>query len=152
MGGTLALTGAGALNSASVQFGLGSVAGTAGTHVFDISGATDTDLTDGSPTPWRSLAGLTTAASFTLAHEVRLGATALAPVDLRVISGTFGNTAGFISGFGKLVKVSAGGTTLTLQSANTLTGSVEIWGGTLALSADNQLGTAPTASPSRAAF
>ncbi len=138
-GGTLALSGAGALNSASVT--LGATGGPAGSYSFDLSGATDTDATDGSSTPWRSVAALNTATGFTQTHTVQLGASAGAPVDLRVGSGTFGGTTGVIAGFGKLVKVGTG--TLTLSGAtSTFTGGVEVRGGTLAFSNDLQLGNA----------
>ncbi len=142
VGGALALSGSGALNSASVT--LGANAGPAGTCVLDLSDAADIDLTDGSSTPWRSLASLNTGTSFTRGHSVRLGSLALTPVDLRVNSGTFGGTAGVIAGFGKLVKVGTGVLTLNSTIASTFTGAVEVRGGTLRFSADNQLGAAAT--------
>ncbi|MEA3209852.1 MAG: fibronectin-binding autotransporter adhesin [Chthoniobacter sp.] len=139
-GGTLALSDAGALNSASVTFGASGAP--SGNYILDLSGAT------GSGTPWRSLVAMTTGTSFTQAHEVKLGASAGTPVDLRVASGTFGqgtspNGTGVITGFGKLIKVGSG--TLTLFNPNTtsnstFTGGIEIWGGTLRFNADNQLG------------
>lgn len=132
--GTLAFSGAGALNSASVTFGFGG-GGIAGTYSLDFSGATAA-----SGTPWRSLTALNTNSNFSLAHTVKLGASALAPVDLRVGSGTFGGTAGIITGFGKLVKVGPGTLTLNGATASTFTGGVEIWGGTLSISADSNLG------------
>ncbi len=132
-GGTVAISGAGALNSANVTFG-GSLA-PPGTYLLDLSGATAP-----SGTPWRSFRGL--GSGTTLPHEVRLGAASFAPVDLRLASGSFGSAAGVISGFGKLVKVGGGASPLTLDgiTANTFVGGVEIWGGTLAFGADNQLG------------
>lgn len=137
-GGTLRFIGAGALGSASVRFGVD--AGVAGTYALDLSGATDTDTTDGSSTPWRSLVALNTFTGFNQAHTVQLGASAGAPVNLRVSSGTFGGAAGTIAGFGKLVKVGTGMLTLDGATANTFSGGVEVRGGTLVFGADNQFG------------
>lgn len=133
-GGTIAFSGAGALNSASITFGpAGSPV--AGTYVLDLSGATSS-----SGTPWRSFSALNTSSNFNFAHQVQLGASAGAPVDLRVASGSFGGTAGIITGYGKLVKVGPGTLTLTGTTASTFTGGVEIWGGTLAITNDADLG------------
>ena len=128
-GGTLALSGAGALNSASIKFGP-DAAGAIGTYVLDLSAATGTS--------WRGFAQLTTGTGFTQAHIVQLGLTTMTPVDLRIGAGTFGGTAGVIQGFGNVVKTGTG--TLVLQSANTFTGNVEVWGGVLSISSDSQLG------------
>lgn len=133
-GGILALTGAGDINSGSVQFGSGA-AGVAGTYTLDLSGATGPGTT-----PWRSFANINTASGFFQAHTIKLGATAGTPVDIRIGQGTFGGAAGVIDGFGKLVKVGGGTLTLDGATANTFTGNVEVWGGSLAISADNQLG------------
>ena len=67
-GGTLALSGAGALNSASVIFGPGATSVT-GTYAFNISTATDTDALDGSSTPWRSPTRATSG-SMKVAHGI----------------------------------------------------------------------------------
>ncbi|MEQ1859573.1 MAG: autotransporter-associated beta strand repeat-containing protein [Chthoniobacteraceae bacterium] len=137
--GTLALSGAGQLNSASVTLG---TSGLLNTLIFDLSAVADTDATDGSSTPWRAINALNTAAGYTSAHTVQLGASAGAPVDLRVGANTsFGGASGVIAGFGKLVKTGTGTFTLDGSSANTFTGGVEIWGGMLIFGADNQLGS-----------
>ncbi|MGB8166328.1 MAG: autotransporter-associated beta strand repeat-containing protein [Chthoniobacteraceae bacterium] len=141
VGGTLAISGTGALNSASVTFG--NNLAPAGTYVLDLSGATDIDPTDGSSTPWRSVVALNTSGgTFTPTHTVQLGSTFGAPVDLRVDSGSFGGTAGVISGFGKLVKMGTGTLVLNSQAASTFTGGVEVRGGTLTFSSDNPFGNA----------
>jgi autotransporter-associated beta strand protein len=142
-GGTLALTGD--INSGSVTFGSGATS-VAGTYVLDISG--------GTATGFRNLGNLNTAAGFTQAHTVQMGATALGPVDLVVGGGTFGGTAGQIVGFGNLIVSTQGTFTLNGTLANTFTGAgvltgtaghqvgVELWGGTFTFSRDNQLGDA----------
>lgn len=136
-GGTLALVGAGEINAASIQFGQAAAGVVGGTYRLDLSGATT-----GAGTPWRSFATVTTSATFAQPHQIQLGSTALSPVDIRIGAGTFGTTtaAGTIQGFGKLVKTGTG--TLTLATPNTFDGGVEIWGGTLAISGDGQLGAA----------
>ena len=132
-GGTVALTGAGSVNGAAVSFGF-DASSPAGTYVLDLSGATAA-----SGTPWRSVSVLSTAGGFTQAHAVQLGLAAPSPVDFRVGSGSFGGTAGVIQGFGKLIKTGPGTLTLNSAAASTLTGAVEIWGGTLSFGADNHL-------------
>ena len=132
-GGRLALVGSGALNAASIVFG--DTAGPSGLYALDLSAATAP-----SGTPWRAFNALTTAPAFGHAHSVQLGTTALTPVDLRLSGGSFGGTAGVLQGFGKLVKVGGGTLTLDGSLANTFTGGVEVWNGSLAFSADGQLG------------
>ena len=139
VGGTIALVGAGALNSATVAFGSETTAaGLPGTYILDLSGATAI-----SGTPWRSFTALGSSSFFAQSHEVKLGASAVAPVDLRVGSSgsnTFGGTAGFISGFGKFVKVGSGTFRFWGNNADTFTGDIEILGGILQIGADQNLG------------
>jgi autotransporter-associated beta strand protein len=122
-GGTLALSGSGDLNSASVVLG---VAGTPGTPTLDISGASGArDLV--------SLTGIATSQVLLGTNNLRVGA--------GTFSGVITSTAG--SGQGALIKVGTG--TLTLNTGtNTYEGGTQIWGGTLAVDADARLGILTT--------
>ena len=122
--GKLAITNNGALNVASIAL--------TGAAALDFSGALNIDPTN-TGNPWRSINALTAGNTSTIV----LGASAGAPVDLRVNSSS-GAVAAVISGFGKLVKTST--SSLTLGGANTFIGGVEIRGGTLAISSDGNLG------------
>ncbi len=129
-GGSLVLSGDGAMNAARFSFGP-----SIGVSILDFSTATAP-----SGTPWRSIGVLNTLAGAG-SHVIQLGSSALTPVDLRVNSGTgFGKTTGVIQGFGKFIKTGNNPLTLDGLLPNTFTGNVEVWGGTLNFGNDTQLG------------
>ena len=114
-GGTLALSGSGSLLSTGAVVN---------NNVFDISAITPDSFTIG------SLAGTNTSARLNLGSKT-------------LVVGDANNTtyAGWLTNSGSLTKQGSG--TLTLTGANTYTGKTTINGGTIAISAENNLGAAP---------